>query len=81
MNWWILDADIILINVFPSDSHLSDREQRVCPVSSVGRASTCDPGATGLILGGGVIIPWQLISDIESNGYMSLTTDSEIVLD
>ena len=39
----------------------------------------CNPGVAGSILGRDVISLSQLISNIESNGHLSLTADSEII--
>ena len=41
----------------------------------------CNPGVAGSIFGRGVISPWQLISDIESDDHFSLIADSEVIKD
>jgi hypothetical protein len=41
----------------------------------------CNPKVVGSITERSQITPWQLISSIEPNGHLSLTADSEIMLD
>jgi hypothetical protein len=48
--------------------------------SQYGEHMICNPGVIGSNLRHGIISPWQLISDIESNGHLSLTAYSDIML-